>query len=107
MNFIQADQLKQIEDTKMTSKKRRGVAHFIKHFSLYVNRVENQLAGAEGLEIRGAVDAAYDKIVQGMFESLRQMAKLEGEAEDKGQLNYHIILMGMLFPGISRWKAIT
>jgi hypothetical protein len=31
-----------------------------------------------------------------MFDSLQQMAKLEGEGEDKGQLNYHIILIGEL-----------
>lgn len=30
-----------------------------------------------------------------MFESLKQMAKLEGEGEDKGQLNSHVILIGM------------
>lgn len=31
-----------------------------------------------------------------MLESLQQMAKLEGEGEDKGQLNYHVILIGTL-----------
>ncbi|KAF6766570.1 exocyst protein [Ephemerocybe angulata] len=88
-----AEQLKQIETTKLTSKKRRGVAPFIKYFSSYVNNVENQLVGAEGLEVRSLADAAYERIVKGMFESLRQMAKLEGEGEDKGQLNYHVILI--------------
>jgi len=29
-----------------------------------------------------------------MFESLKQMAKMEGEGEDKGQLNYHVELVG-------------
>jgi hypothetical protein len=29
-----------------------------------------------------------------MFESMKQMAKLDGEGEDKGQLNHHIILIG-------------
>jgi hypothetical protein len=46
------------------------------------------------LEIRTSVDAAYEKIVQSMFDSLKQIAKLEGEGEDKGQLNYHVILIG-------------
>ena len=31
-----------------------------------------------------------------MFDSLKQIAKLEGEGEDKGQLNYHVILIGMV-----------
>lgn len=56
--------------------------------------MESQLVGADTLEIRNSVDAAYDRIVQSMFDSLKQMAKLDGEGEDKGQLNYHVILIG-------------
>jgi len=41
-----------------------------------------------------SVDAAYERIVDTMFESLKQMAKMDGEGEDKGQLNYHVILIG-------------
>lgn len=52
------------------------------------------MVGTEGLEIRQNVDAAYDQIVKVMFESLKRMAKLDGEGEDKGQLNYHVILIG-------------
>jgi hypothetical protein len=59
--------------------------------------VESQLVGAGGLEIRASVDLAYEKIVHTMFESLKQMAKLDGEGEDKGQLNYHVILIGVSF----------
>jgi len=56
--------------------------------------VESQLVGADALEIRGNVDAAYERIVQSMFDCLKQMAKLDGEqGEDKGQLNYHVILI--------------
>ncbi|KAI0068299.1 exocyst complex component sec3 subunit [Artomyces pyxidatus] len=86
-------QIKAVEETKLTSKKRNGVAHFIKYFPVYVGRVENQLIGADTLEIRQSVDVAYEKIVQTMFDSLKQMAKLDGEGEDKGQLNYHVILI--------------
>ena len=53
--------------------------------------------------MRGAVDGAYEKIVQVMFESLQQMAKMsdvggakDGE-EDKGVLNFHVILIGASF----------
>lgn len=73
------------------------MAHFIRYFPIYVNRVESQLGGADGLEIRSNVDAAYDRIVQAMFDCLKQMAKMDGEqGEDKGQLNYHVILIGVL-----------
>lgn len=67
---------------------------FIKYFPIYVSRVESQVIGADSLEIRQNVDAAYDKIVQSMFDGLKHMAKLDGEGEDKGQLNYHVILIG-------------
>jgi hypothetical protein len=83
-----------VEKNKLTSKKRQGVASFIKHFPNYVSRVENQLIGADGLEIRGSVDLAYERIVKTMFDSLQQMAKMNGEGDEKGQLNYHVILIG-------------
>ncbi|KAG8819330.1 hypothetical protein FRC18_012129 [Serendipita sp. 400] len=85
--------IKSIEATKLSSKKRKGVVHYIKYFPIFVNRVEGQLTGADSFEIRTVVDTAYEKLVNSMFESLQQMAKLEGEGEDKGQLNYHIILV--------------
>ena len=90
--------MKRIEQTKLSSKKRKGVTHFIKHFSSYAARVENQLVGADGLETRRLVDSAYERMVQTMFESLKHIAKMEGEGEDKGQLNYHIILIGEISP---------
>jgi exocyst complex component 1 len=80
----------------LTSKKRNGVVHFIKYFPVYVGRVESQLIGADMFEIRQSVDGAYEKIVQTMFGSLKHMAKMNGEDEDKGQMNYHVILIGKL-----------
>ncbi|KAI0286899.1 exocyst complex component Sec3-domain-containing protein [Russula aff. rugulosa BPL654] len=88
-----AEQIKAIEQTKLTSKKRNGVAHFIKYFPVYVGRVESQLIGADMFEIRQSVDGAYEKIVRTMFDSLKHMAKMNGEDEDKGQMNYHVILV--------------
>ena len=61
-----------------------------------MGRVESQLIGSDMLEVRATVDTAYEKIVQSMFDSLKQMAKIEGEGEDKGQLNYHVELVGEL-----------
>jgi len=60
-----------------------------------VGRVESQLVSANGLEVRGNVDAAYDRIVHAMFDCLKQMAKMDGEqGEEKGLINYHVILIG-------------
>ncbi|KAF5388572.1 hypothetical protein D9757_004587 [Collybiopsis confluens] len=87
------EQIQVVEQTKITAKKRKGVAPFVKRFPVYIARIESQLIGADGLEIRMNVDAAYEKVVNAMFESLKQMAKMEGEGEDKGQLNYHVILI--------------
>lgn len=90
----QNEQIKTVEDTKLTSRKRGGVVQFIKYFPVYVGRIEGLMIGTEGLEIRQNVDAAYDRIVRAMFDSLKRMAKMDGEGEDKGQLNYHVILIG-------------
>lgn len=90
----QNEQIKGVEETKLTSRKRGGVVHFIRYFPVYVGRVEALMFGTEGLEMRQNVDMAYDRIVKAMFESLKRMAKLDGEGEDKGQLNYHVILIG-------------
>ncbi|KAF9229108.1 hypothetical protein BS17DRAFT_771038 [Gyrodon lividus] len=86
-------QIKMVEETKLTSKKRKGVAHFIKYFPVYVSRVEQQLVGADGLEVRANVDLGYEKVVHSMFECLKHMATLDGDGEDKGQLNYHVLLV--------------
>lgn len=72
------------------------MATFIKQFPSYLARVESQLVGTDGMEIRSIVNEAYDKIVQSMFDCLKQMAKMDGEGEDKGQLNYHVILIGRI-----------
>ena len=112
--YFKDDQIKLVERTKMTPKKRKGVAQFVRFFpvcirrlcfgvsllkvlrKVYVQRMEVQLIGANALEIRGNMDAAYERIVDAMFDVLQQMAKLEGEGEDKdkSQLNYHVVLIG-------------
>ena len=56
------------------------------------------MVGLDGLDVRGTVDNAYERIIQTMFDSLQQMAKTETPepqaVEDKGMLNYHVILIG-------------
>ncbi|KIY70189.1 hypothetical protein CYLTODRAFT_371472 [Cylindrobasidium torrendii FP15055 ss-10] len=89
------EQISSVEQTKVTSKKRGGIVPFVKHFPVYIASVEEQLIGYDDLDIRAYVGTAYENIVQAMFESLKQMAKLghDGDGEDKGQLNYHVILV--------------
>lgn len=60
------------------------------------------MGGADGLEIRGLVDAGYERIVESIFDCLKQIAKMDsGEGEEKGQLNYHIVLIGASFCRVS------
>ncbi|CAE6462215.1 unnamed protein product [Rhizoctonia solani] len=91
------EQLQAIEQTKLTTKKRKGVAHFIRYFPIFVGRIESQLISAQSYEIRKTVDGAYERIVQAMFEALQQMAKMDGteakDPDDKGILNYHVIMI--------------
>ncbi|EEB96486.1 hypothetical protein MPER_04372, partial [Moniliophthora perniciosa FA553] len=101
-----AEQIQHVEQTKLTSKKRKGVVPFVKRFPVYIGRVESQLIGFDGLEIRMNVDAAYEKIVQAMFDCLKQMAKMDGEGEDKGQLNYHVILIGSVASFVRKAEVI-
>ncbi|GAA5919946.1 hypothetical protein JCM1841_000062 [Sporobolomyces salmonicolor] len=93
------EQIRSIEQTKLTLKKRKGVVPFVRVFPLFVARVESQLEGAETLNIRGVVNSQYERIVATMFDCLQQMAKMDGEGqgqapgEGKDQLNYHVILI--------------
>lgn len=58
------------------------------------------MEGNSDLSIRRKVDDAYERIVTAIFASLTHLAKMdkgEGQAaEDKGQLNYHVIMIGEL-----------
>lgn len=60
--------------------------------------MEAQLADADSLPIRTKVNSIYERLVDASFNSLQQIAKLDrGDAqatEDKGQLNYHVIMIG-------------
>ncbi|KAL1748585.1 exocyst complex component Sec3-domain-containing protein [Schizophyllum fasciatum] len=101
------EQIKTIGQTKMTTKKRQGVAPFVKYFPVYISRVESQLVGAEATEVRVNVDTAYERIVQGMFDALKAMAKMENEDEDKGQLNYHVVLIENMHHFVAETSQIS
>ncbi|CEH17930.1 Exocyst protein Sec3 [Ceraceosorus bombacis] len=97
------EQIRAIEQTKLTVKKRKGVVHFIKVFPVFVERIEAQLVNAETLNIRAAVDGYYEQIARTMFDALQAMAKMEGGGggvmpggaadDDKQALNHHVILI--------------
>ncbi|GAA5947406.1 hypothetical protein JCM3765_001664 [Sporobolomyces pararoseus] len=93
------EQIRSIEQTKLTLKKRKGVVPFVRIFPLFVARVEAQLEGCDKLDVRKVVNSQYERIVATMFECLQQMAKMDGEGqgqapgEGKDQLNYHVILI--------------
>ncbi|SCV68918.1 BQ2448_1938 [Microbotryum intermedium] len=90
------EQIKGIEQTKLTLKKRKGVVPFVRVFPNFVERIEAQLEGCDDLPIRDVVDAHYERVTATMFDCLQQMAKMDGEAqggEGKDQLNYHVILI--------------
>jgi len=69
---------------------------------VFVERMEAQLHDADGLPIRDRVNNVYERIINSVFGSLQQLAKTdrgEGQAtEDKGQLNYHVIMIGEEMP---------
>jgi exocyst complex component 1 len=67
----------------------------------FVDRIEAQLKGADKLPIRKLTNEVYEKIGNTMFEILQHMAQdqeanaqAQIDAEDKDQLNYHVILIG-------------
>jgi hypothetical protein len=110
------EQIRIIEQTKLTVKKRKGVTHFIIVFPSFVEKVEAQLVDCETLNIRGAIDTYYELICNSMFDVLQAMAipKVDGGVgshntdEDKGLLNHHIILIENMYhfvKGVGRLRG--
>ncbi|CAG8722305.1 34551_t:CDS:10, partial [Racocetra persica] len=88
------EQLKAIEDTKVTSKKRKGIVLFIRIFPRFVERIEHSMNGADQLEIRQIVNSGYEKIVKTMFDCLEAISKdEESPVDDREQLNAHIMTL--------------
>ncbi|RIB07820.1 exocyst complex component Sec3-domain-containing protein [Gigaspora rosea] len=87
------DQLKAIEDTKVTSKRRKGIVLFIRIFPRFVERIEHAMNGADKLEIRNIVNSGYEKIVKMMFDCLEAISKDEESTDDREQLNAHIMTL--------------
>ena len=69
-----------------------------------MERIEQQLVGAEDSSTRDVANAAYEQVLNTMLDTLQQMAKLDrtdmtGTGDDKSQLNYFIIMIGQYARG--------
>ncbi|KAJ3006322.1 UNVERIFIED_CONTAM: hypothetical protein HDU68_004153 [Siphonaria sp. JEL0065] len=90
------DQIKGIEETKVTFRKRQGILPFIRTFPKFVDHMEKCVDGSQG-QARTAVSTAYSRIVKCIFDTLETMAKDqndgkgESKTDDKESLNVHIL----------------
>jgi len=131
------DQIRAIEDTKVKINKRKGVIAFMRvfpHFSIaveniFVTSTRSSPPNPALMEVRHMIDAAYERILQAMWVSLKQIAREGpsmgtagaahgGDSEDKEVLNYHILLVenmnhiveetddgGIVDSVLTKWKA--
>ncbi|KAJ3237799.1 hypothetical protein HDU78_003877 [Chytriomyces hyalinus] len=100
LNFEQFvdDQIKEIEETKVTFKKRIGILPCIRTFPKFVDHMEKCVDGRQG-QARSSVSSAYARIVKCIFDTLEALAKDHYESakdsskgvDDKESLNMHIL----------------
>ncbi|KAF7721909.1 hypothetical protein EC973_003948 [Apophysomyces ossiformis] len=88
-----ADQLKIIEETKVSSKKRKGILSFFRTFPMFALRLETAASNVDpSSETRQTVNDAYEKIIHGMMASLDSIARESDQTgDDKEQLNANIM----------------
>ncbi|KAI7899871.1 exocyst complex component Sec3-domain-containing protein [Cokeromyces recurvatus] len=91
-NFIN-EQVRVIEETKVSSKKRRGILSFFRTFPIFAMRLEIAALNVQPeSETRVTVNNAYEKIIQAMMGSLDSIAREGDQAgDDKEQLNATIM----------------
>ncbi|KAI8091056.1 exocyst complex component Sec3-domain-containing protein [Gilbertella persicaria] len=91
-NFI-VDQVRIIEETKISSKKRKGILSFFKTFPVFAMRMEMAASNVQPeSETRTTVSEAYEKIIQAMMGSLDSIARESDQTgDDKEQLNATIM----------------
>lgn len=97
----QNDQVKNIDGAKTTVRKRRGVFYFVRHFPVFVERIECQLEHhSDSLDIRKRVNQAYERVAASVLGSLQHVSKIvgaelgAGSGEGKGQLYFHVVMIG-------------
>ncbi|KAJ3295740.1 Exocyst complex component 1 [Borealophlyctis nickersoniae] len=89
------EQIRGIDETNVTSKKRSGILLFVRTFPRFVDRMERCLGGADG-PARKIVDKAYAGIVSKIFETLEEVGQQvandpKSSTDDKEHLNVHIL----------------
>ncbi|CAO3618885.1 unnamed protein product [Mucor fragilis] len=91
-SFI-ADQVRIIEETKVSSKKRKGILSFFRTFPVFAMRLEMAAVNVQPeSETRVTVSEAYEKIIQAMMGSLDSIARESDQTgDDKEQLNATIM----------------
>ncbi|KAI9256368.1 exocyst complex component Sec3-domain-containing protein [Helicostylum pulchrum] len=91
-SFI-ADQVRTIEETKVTSKKRKGILSFFRTFPVFAMRMEMAAVNVQPeSETRVTVSDAYERIIQAMMGSLESIARESDQTgDDKEQLNATIM----------------
>lgn len=96
----QADQVRIIEETKVSSKKRKGILSFFRTFPVFAMRMEMAAVNVQPeSETRVTVSEAYEKIIQAMMGSLDSIARQSDETgDDKEQLNATIMYIGNNLP---------
>ncbi|GMK58498.1 hypothetical protein CspeluHIS016_0505300 [Cutaneotrichosporon spelunceum] len=94
------DQVKNIDGAKTTVRKRRGVFYFVRHFPVFVERIECQLDSSyDSLDIRKRVNNAYERVAASVLGSLQHVSKVvgaevgAGSGEGKGQLYFHVVMI--------------
>lgn len=85
-----------IEETKVTSKKRKGILSFFRTFPVFAMRMEMAAVNVQPeSETRVTVNEAYEKIIQAMMGSLDSIARESDQTgDDKEQLNATIMYIG-------------
>ncbi|BEJ16672.1 hypothetical protein CspHIS471_0600730 [Cutaneotrichosporon sp. HIS471] len=94
------DQVKNIDGAKTTVRKRRGVFYFVRHFPVFVERIECQLDNSyDTLDIRKRVNNAYERVAASVLGSLQHVSKVvgaelgAGSGEGKGQLYFYVVMI--------------
>ena len=122
------DQIRTIETTLVSSKKRKGVIYFVKVLPNFCQLIESDLKDTSitencaiaDLPVRKLVDESYEKVSKAIFHNLQRIAKEpsatttstpavansqnnNADYEDKEKLNYHILMvenMNVLIEGL-------
>ncbi|WFD33583.1 hypothetical protein MCUN1_000396 [Malassezia cuniculi] len=96
VEHVFASHIHGIEETRIDSRKRRGLVQFVRTLPVLAGRVEGHLRGSSAPDTRAAIDSGFDRIGRAIFTVLQSISKIDGAGtsdEDKGHLNYDVTLI--------------